>query len=83
MDKTAFVLLLILSNIVPLMAWGSMAQVWYRGPSTRAPQRARSLVEAPEERSQNAADGFISQRDQDASEKRPVVSEKIPAQYAH
>uniref|UniRef100_A0A131YU58 Pancreatic trypsin inhibitor n=1 Tax=Rhipicephalus appendiculatus TaxID=34631 RepID=A0A131YU58_RHIAP len=33
MDKTAFVLLLIFSNIVPLLAWGSTAQVWNRRKS--------------------------------------------------
>ncbi|KAL3237962.1 hypothetical protein MRX96_048150 [Rhipicephalus microplus] len=30
MDKATFVLLLIFSNIVPLLAWGSMAQRWPR-----------------------------------------------------
>uniref|UniRef100_C9W1E9 Serine proteinase inhibitor n=1 Tax=Rhipicephalus sanguineus TaxID=34632 RepID=C9W1E9_RHISA len=35
MDKRAFVLILVLSNIVPLLAWGSLARV-YRRPKTTA-----------------------------------------------
>uniref|UniRef100_A0A131YH91 Pancreatic trypsin inhibitor n=1 Tax=Rhipicephalus appendiculatus TaxID=34631 RepID=A0A131YH91_RHIAP len=45
MDKTAFVLLLVFSNIVPLLAWGSMAQRWPR--RKQAPAQARALHNAP------------------------------------
>uniref|UniRef100_L7M9R6 Putative monolaris n=1 Tax=Rhipicephalus pulchellus TaxID=72859 RepID=L7M9R6_RHIPC len=46
MDKTAFLLLLVLSNIVPLLALGSMAQ---RRPRKIQPARTqeRALVQAP------------------------------------
>ncbi|XP_075727638.1 uncharacterized protein LOC142768931 [Rhipicephalus microplus] len=47
MDKTAFVLLLILSNVVPLLAWGSMAQLYPRQkPATPRHVAARPLKKA-------------------------------------
>uniref|UniRef100_A0A224Y2A4 Pancreatic trypsin inhibitor n=1 Tax=Rhipicephalus zambeziensis TaxID=60191 RepID=A0A224Y2A4_9ACAR len=51
MDKTAFVLLLIFSNIVPLLAWGSTAQVWNRRKS--APVQAHAQRQRRSARSSN------------------------------
>uniref|UniRef100_A0A6G5A9E9 Putative bovine pancreatic trypsin inhibitor n=1 Tax=Rhipicephalus microplus TaxID=6941 RepID=A0A6G5A9E9_RHIMP len=46
MNKTAFVVLLLLSNVVPLLAWGSMAQRWPRR-DTRRQVKAQMQYKAP------------------------------------